>query len=294
MQYGECHAHIMMDGRNYKDAVSRHRNGVDKDNVHRQLQLYKDAGISFIRDGGDALGVSAYAKTAASDYGIDYRTPIFAIHKNGFYGKIVGRGFDTLEEYKRLIDTVSREKGDFIKVMASGILDFDQFGKVSSTFNDPDLLFQMAELAHAEGFSVMVHVNTARQAAAAIEAGCDSIEHGYYMDEHCFDLLVKMNAVWVPTLATCTNLSGCGRFSEENVLKITASHCENIRLALRKGVHIASGSDAGAYMVPHAEGLFDELRYLNACCSGDDWLKSRLSQTLSDSLRQIQDKFKRL
>ena len=35
----------------------------------------------------------------APKYGIDYRTPVFAIHKNGHYGSIVGRGFDDLKEF---------------------------------------------------------------------------------------------------------------------------------------------------------------------------------------------------
>ena len=29
-EFGECHAHIFMDGKNYKKAVERHKNGVDE------------------------------------------------------------------------------------------------------------------------------------------------------------------------------------------------------------------------------------------------------------------------
>ncbi len=39
------------------------------------------------------------AARLAPEYGIDYRTPVFAIHKNGHYGSIVGRGFDDLKEF---------------------------------------------------------------------------------------------------------------------------------------------------------------------------------------------------
>ena len=93
-EFGECHAHIFMDGKNYKKAVERHKNGVDESVIRSHFACYQTQGIHFVRDGGDALGVSRRAKELAPEYGIDYRTPIFAIHKNGHYGKIVGKGFD--------------------------------------------------------------------------------------------------------------------------------------------------------------------------------------------------------
>ena len=51
------------------------------------------------RDGGDHLGASEYARSISEEYGIEYRTPLYAIHRNGHYGGIVGRGFDDLKEY---------------------------------------------------------------------------------------------------------------------------------------------------------------------------------------------------
>ena len=289
--YGECHAHIIMDGKNYKEAVSLHKNGVRDAVIHAHFRQYQDAGITFVRDGGDALGVSARARELAPLYGIDYRTPVFAIHKNGYYGGIVGRGFDTVEEYKALVSQVSRAHGDFIKIMASGILDFDEFGKVSTPLRDAPLIHDMVSIAHEEGFAVMVHVNTAPQIRMALEAGCDSIEHGYYMDEDCRSLFAETGAVWVPTLATCGNLRGCGRFQEEAVNRITDCHMENVRLALEKGVSIAAGSDAGAYRVFHGTGLLDEVRLLKEACRGEEALIRKLEETLEKSQETIQRKF---
>ena len=37
------------------------------------------------------------------EYGIDYRTPVFAIHKEGHYGSIVGKGFTNMKEYHELV-----------------------------------------------------------------------------------------------------------------------------------------------------------------------------------------------
>ena len=113
------------------------------------------------------------------------------------------------------------------------------------------------------------------------------------MDEECLRLMKETGAVWVPTLATCSSLRGCGRFNEEAVQKITASHMNNIRLAVEQGVHVATGSDAGAYLVPHAQGLMDEIRYLEEACGNDPELVKKLHHTLDESLQIIMDRFQR-
>ena len=291
--YGECHAHMLMNGRNYNEAVELHKNQIQDSVIHEYFKQYQEAGITFIRDGGDNLGVSQRAREFAPEYGIDYRSPIYAIHKNGYYGGIVGYGFDTIEEYTALVKKVRELHGDFIKIMASGILDFDEFGNVSTLLKDEALIHEMVHIAHEEGFSVMVHVNTPTQIRYALEAGCDSIEHGYYMDEECLRIMKETDAVWVPTLATCSSLRGCGRFNEDAVRKITASHMNNIRLAVEKGVHVATGSDAGAYLVPHAQGLMDEIRYLEEACGNHPVLAKKLHYTLDESLQIIMDRFQR-
>ena len=78
---GECHAHMILDGKNYKEAVGIHKNGVVEEVIRQRLKEYQAAGISFIRDGGDCYEVSKRAKELAPEYGITYLTPIFAIHQ---------------------------------------------------------------------------------------------------------------------------------------------------------------------------------------------------------------------
>ena len=84
-------------------------------------------------DGGDALGVSARAKELAPEYGIDYRTPIFAIHKEGHYGSIVGKGFATMVEFHKRVLEAKQAGADFIKIMTTGILDFNEHGAITGT-----------------------------------------------------------------------------------------------------------------------------------------------------------------
>ena len=96
--FGECHAHALLNGENYREAVELHKDHVCTEKIREYLMEYQKRDVLFVRDGGDGLGVSQTAAILAPEYGITYRTPMFAIHKNGHYGGIVGKGFDDLKE----------------------------------------------------------------------------------------------------------------------------------------------------------------------------------------------------
>lgn len=256
--FGECHAHVIMDGKNYKKAVEMHREQVRDDVIRSCLKQYQELGISFVRDGGDACGVSRRTKELAGEYGIDYRSPIFAIHKEGHYGSIVGRGFTTMKEYHSLVLEARKEGADFIKIMTTGLMDFADHGKVTGTPLDAKEVKEMVHIAHEEGFAVMSHTNGTYGVQAALEAGTDSVEHGNYMDRETVCMLAKSHTVWVPTLVTVRNLLNCGRYEDSVILPIMEHAAENLRLAFEKGAKVALGSDAGAYQVPHGKGTCEE------------------------------------
>ena len=256
--FGECHAHALMNSVNYRAAVELHKEKVNESAVRKCLEAYKEAGVSFVRDGGDPYGVSELAAKLAPEYGIDYRTPIFAIHKNGHYGSIVGRSFADIKEFHQRVKEAKEAGADFIKIMTTGLLDFNNHGRVTGTPLEAKEVKEMVHIAHEEGFAVMSHTNGAYGTRAAIEAGVDSLEHGNYMDEETLSMLADSDTVWVPTLVTVRNLLGCGRYDDE-VLRPIIVQAENlVRLAFAKKVKVAPGSDAGAYMVPHGRGICQE------------------------------------
>ena len=281
---GECHAHVIMDGKNYKEAVALHKNGVDESVIHRCFAKYRDADVLFIRDGGDSLGVSKRAKEIAAEYGITYLTPIFAIHKKGHYGSIVGRSFEDLREYAELVKEVKASGGDFIKIMISGLIDFSKYGVLTEEGVDETLIREMIHIAHEEGMAVMAHCNGARKMEIAAEAGVDSMEHGAYSEERALQVMAEQQVVWTPTVSPIGNLSGGGRFEDFITEKITQQHLKQIAKFVELGGRIALGSDAGAWRVPHVEGLWTELSYLK--CIVDE---SHLKQT--ETL--IREKFSR-
>lgn len=258
--FGECHAHIIMDGVNYRHAIDLHRNGPDDNVIREHLKIYQDRGITFVRDGGDALGVSARAKELAPEYGIDYRTPVFAIHKEGHYGSIVGKNFSTMPEFHKRVLEAKEQSADFIKIMTTGLLDFNAHGAITGTPLDATEVKEMVHIAHEEGMAVMSHTNGTYGVQAAVEAGVDSLEHGNYMNEESLAMLSESHTVWVPTLVTVRNLLGDGRYADETLRPIIETAEENVRKAFRLGVKVAPGSDAGAYRVLHGQGIQDEMQ----------------------------------
>lgn len=258
--FGECHAHIIMDGVNYRHAIDLHRNGPDDNVIREHLKIYQDRGITFVRDGGDALGVSARAKELAPEYGIDYRTPVFAIHKEGHYGSIVGKNFSTMPEFHKRVLEAKEQSADFIKIMTTGLLDFNAHGAITGTPLDATEVKEMVHIAHEEGMAVMSHTNGTYGVQVAVEAGVDSLEHGNYMNEESLAMLSESHTVWVPTLVTVRNLLGDGRYADETLRPIIETAEENVRKAFGLGVKVAPGSDAGAYRVLHGQGIQDEMQ----------------------------------
>lgn len=284
---GECHAHALMNGINYRAAVNLHREGANEQAVRECLCAYQEAEVSFVRDGGDPYGVASLAARLAPEYGIDYRTPVFAIHRNGHYGEIVGHGFDNLKEFHGLVLKAGEEGADFIKIMTTGLLDFKNHGKVTGEPLEAEEVKEMVHIAHEEGFAVMSHTNGVYGTRAAIEAGVDSLEHGNYMDEETVTMLAESSTVWVPTLVTVRNLIGCGRYEDAMLRPIAERAEELLRLAFRKKAKVALGSDAGAYMVPHGKGICQE--YESFCqILGNT---PRVTEWLKNGEKEIRERF---
>lgn len=255
--YGEAHMHIFMNGVDYRQAVRDQINGVNEEVIRKNLEEYRRRGITWLRDGGDIYGTSKRTMEIASEYGITYRTPVFAIHKKGHYGGIVGKAYENMKDYRKLIQELREQGGHFVKIMISGIMDFDRGGLTESSLPDEEIR-ELIHIAHEEGFAVMAHTNGSRAVRAAALAGVDSIEHGNFCDDDALQALASSETIWVPTIVTVKNLLGDGRFPEHVVEKIWEGQQKNLHRAFELGVKLALGSDAGAYRVLHGQGLMDE------------------------------------
>ena len=279
----DCHMHMILDGCEWKAAIARHAVKPDDAWIRQQLEIYQKQGYTYLRDGGDRWGAGARAREIAKEYGITYRTPLANLCKAGHYGVFIGKKYENFREYRDLIIQQRSEGADFVKIMISGLMDFDCFGRLTEEGLPAEEIRELIHIAHEEGFSVMAHCNGARTAEAAAAAGLDSVEHGAYLDRDALQTMAGMGTVWVPTLSTIGNLRGKGRFNETAVRRILDSALENVYEFANMDGLVAPGSDAGAWAVPH--GSMTEEALLEIA------LGSRTREVLEKGTQKIKEKF---
>ena len=279
----DCHMHMILDGYEWKAAIARHAEKTDDAWIRQQIEVYYKQGYTYLRDGGDRWGAGKRAREIAKEYGITYRTPLANLCKAGHYGLFIGKKYENFREYRELIRQQREEGADFVKIMISGLMDFDCYGRLTEEGLPAEEIRELIHIAHEEGFAVMAHCNGARTAEAAAAAGLDSVEHGAYLDRDALQTMAEMGTVWVPTLSAIGNLRGKGRFREEAVQKILDSALENVRAYAAMGGLVAPGSDAGAWAVPHGCGTEEKLLELA--------LGESTTAVLEAGIQRIKEKF---
>jgi imidazolonepropionase-like amidohydrolase len=98
--------------------------------------------------------------------------------------------------------------------------------------------------AHRIGKKVAAHAIGSDGIAAALRAGVDTIEHGDGLTDALIDELVKKGVYWVPTITVGAYVAP-GRGG--NWTKMVDLEKTAFQKALKKGVKIALGTDAGGF-----------------------------------------------
>ena len=263
----DCHMHMVLDGIEWRSAIARHNPVPDELWIREILKTYQDFGFTYLRDGGDRWGAGAKARELAPEYGITYRTPLAPLCKAGHYGTFIGEKYENFKEYAGLVKKHRANGADFIKIMISGLMDFDRCGVLTEPGFPAGEIRELSYIAHEEGFSVMAHCNGAPTAIAAAQYGVDSIEHGAYLNDEALHAMKEAGCIWCPTLSTVGNLRGKGRFDESAVRAILESAMKNVSTFAAMGGIIAPGTDAGAWAVPH--GSLTEFELLREAIGGN-------------------------
>jgi len=279
----DCHMHMILDGADWRSAIGRHKSKPDEGFIRRVLETYRALGFTYLRDGGDRWGAGKRARELAPEYGLRYRTPLGNLCKKGHYGGFIGENYADFREYAALVRQHREDGADCIKIMISGLMDFDRFGVLTEDGLTAAEIRELIHIAHEEGFAVMAHANGARTVEAAAMAGLDSVEHGAYLDADALQAMQENGTVWVPTLSTIGNLRGKGRFDEGAVEAILESALSNVADFAGMGGLVAVGTDAGAWAVPH--GSLTEYDLLKMA------LGDRMEEVTDRGNRVIMEKF---
>ncbi len=178
----------------------------------------------------------------------------------------LARAVDSRRELERAVDKRLEYGVGAIKLFASGLLDFDRPGRVlHPLILDQGDMAAVVARARGSGRPVVVHASGRETVRAALAAGVDSIEHGFFLDRDTLAAMADQGVSWSPTLAAVLahRDDAQGRHDpriRRNLGHIAQDQAEKIRLGHRLGVQLVLGSDSGSYGLAHGQGLFLEMR----------------------------------
>lgn len=242
------------------------------------LKKTLEMGITTIRDGGSGWGWMEVALKNAINrgdiIGPRYLTTGYHLTVTGGHGYFLppwmakyapaeqtGMFCDGPEEWRKAARLNISNGTDNVKLVASrGFLSAGLRGD-APPMAAPASVEEMraaVEEAHKMGKKVFAHANGPQAIMNAIEAGVDSIVHGFYMDEKCAEMMVKKNIILEPTTLCIRLVRDYGKGEMlDSMVERAAAYWEGkekeFKMILGKGVTISFASDMGCPYLYHGE-----------------------------------------
>ena len=263
----DCHVHLVWDGS--PDPASMIR-GLSESRIalwaYRNAVKTLDCGITTVRDlgspGHTVLDVAHMVKTGTL-VGPNIVCAGPALCMTGGHGHYMSHEVDGVEQLRAAARWVMREGADLVKVMASGGI-YTEGEKVGSPQYTVEEMKAAVEEAHKRERHVAAHAEGLAGIRNALDAGVDTIEHGIFADEDCLRRMKGKGIPVIPTMAVMRRLASDPRipaFAQEKARPVTDAHIAMLRRAVKLGVMVATGTDAGSPCSP-PDVYFQELEIM--------------------------------
>ncbi len=272
----EAHAHLFLEGGEldadrralYLKQTPSELLAAAKPRLEKIVRL----GVAAVRDAGDKDGVGlALSKIYRGENRplMPYLdSPGAAIHHRGRYGSFMGGSLEDFASPAECVADRVAAGADRIKLIPTGIINFKKGGVTTEPQMTTEELAQLVAVAHAAGRQTFAHASGDAGIERVIEAGVDSVEHGFFVRDDQLARLRDRRIAWVPTFAPVQmQFDHAARFGwDDEVIghlrRILDQHAASLRKAHELGVLIVAGSDAGSCGVPHGLGLLHELQLM--------------------------------
>ena len=246
-----CHVHMCSDAGNgqkehLSDAASAIR-GI------KNLRILVNSGVTYIRDAGSPnyIDIDLHEAQLRGDIiAPEMQTAGRCICMTGGHGHDSGREADGPDDCRKAAREQLKAGASWIKVMATGGVMTKGVEPGSPQLTEEELRAAIEE-AHKAGAKSFTHAKGMEGIKNALRAGVDSIEHGFFMDDWCFNFMKEHNVFFVPTLAAPYwikvhgTAAGIPDYMVRKVENTIEAHQDTFRRAHKAGVKIALGTDAG-------------------------------------------------
>lgn len=172
-----------------------------------------------------------------------------------------------VDEVRRACRINARNGADLIKIMTTGGV-FSQGDKATphSHFSQEEIRAAVEE-AENMGSYVSTHAQATRGIKMALKNGVKCIEHGFYLDEECIELMVKNNCYLVPTLAIMhasklyfQGKEGVLPYLKEKTERSYEAHYRSLEMARKAHITVGVGCDFlgdAAFGCPYSEATLE-------------------------------------
>ena len=257
-----CHVHLCNDGA--ADLFGQVLNDSIPIATIRSVlnaRLTLRAGITTVRDCGAANQIAIEVGKAV-DRGLIEGPRVRAagrvVTMTGGHGHFIGREADGADEVRKAVRAEIKGGASFIKVMATGGVLTPGVDPTQTAFSIEEMQAAVEE-AHKAGKPAASHAIGNGGIKNALKAGIDSVEHGFYLDDEAINLALKQESFLVPTLIAVDQIvnngpsGGIPDWVVRKAVGESGHHRESFVMAVKSGVKIAAGTDAGTPFNPHGD-----------------------------------------
>jgi imidazolonepropionase-like amidohydrolase len=258
----DCHVHLCLGAEpDVVDAINKETSALTLLKSGRAARQTLEAGFTTVRDVG-SRDHSIFTLQEAIGRGLVPGPRIvaagLAICMVGGHARFIGQEVEGVQQVRAVVRAQIAAGASVIKVIASG--------GVLTPGTSPDQaqmtveeLQAAVEEAQRAGRKVAAHAHGSSGMKNAVRAGVHSIEHATLMDQEAAAMMKEQGVFMVPTLSALATTAacrpGCGvpESALDKAKAMTKRHAVSFKNALRDGIQIAMGTDAGTPFNFHGE-----------------------------------------
>lgn len=177
------------------------------------------------------------------------------------YAGGTGLEIDGADEFLRAARDQIKHGADWVKIMVTGGV-----ASKRETMHEPQATFEeiaaVVQAARERGKRSAAHIGGPEGAKYAVEAGIDTVEHGYLLDDEVIAMMVERGTYLVPTLSVTQDDAYISQnwtpWAIKKARDAAPAHLASFQKAVKAGVKIANGTD----LTPIAETTPGEIEQL--------------------------------